>query len=131
MIIEVSSAHVERLLAEARNALPREACGLILGNGVQIEEVRVCRNVHPQPETHFEIDPQALIEAHRAARAGGPQVLGYYHSHPAGPPEPSSTDRAHATGDGKVWAIVGEGRVGWWRDTPEGFEALSYEPPGR
>ena len=66
MIIEVSSAHVERLLAEARNALPREACGLLLGNGAQIEEVRVCRNVHPQPETHFEIDPQALIDALKA-----------------------------------------------------------------
>ena len=125
MIIEVSSAQVERLLAEARNALPREACGLLLGNGAQIEEVRVCRNVHPQPETHFEIDPQALIDAHRAARSGGPQVLGYFHSHPVGLPEPSATDRACAAGDGRIWAIVAGHDVRFWRDDIAGFAALS------
>ena len=106
-----------------------EACGLLLGQGDRIDEVRPCANIHPTPETHFEIDPRALIAAHRAAREGGPQIVGYYHSHPAGPPDPSATDRAHATGDGKVWAIVGEGRVGWWRDEVEGFVPLSYAAP--
>lgn len=125
MQIEVSSALVDRMLAEARDAHPREACGLILGSGERVGEVRRCANVHPLPETHFEIDPRALIDAHRAARAGGPQVIGYWHSHPSGPPDPSATDRAHATGDGRVWAIIGEGRVRWWRDTSEGFVALS------
>jgi desampylase len=125
MEIEVSSALVHRLLSEARDAHPREACGLLLGSGERVEEVRRCANVHPHPETNFDIDPRALIDAHRAARSGGPEVLGYWHSHPLGPPEPSATDRAHATGDGRVWAIVGEGRVGWWRDTDKGLVALS------
>ncbi len=88
--------------------------------------VHPCANVHPQPETHFEIDSTALIAAHRAARAGGPRVVGYYHSHPTGPPAPSATDRAYATHDGMLWAIVGEGKVGLWRDEIEGFVALSY-----
>ena len=38
----------------------------------------------------------------------------------------AATDRAQATGDGRVWAIIGEGRIGWWRDAPSGFEPLSY-----
>ena len=113
-----------RLLALAAEAHPREACGLLLGRGRRIEAVQACANVHPAPETRFEIDPRALIEAHRAARCGGPQVIGYWHSHPSGPPEPSATDRANATADGRVWAIVGEGRVGWWRDGEDGFAAL-------
>lgn len=129
MTLQVSSAVIAELLAAAHAAYPVEACGLLLGEGDAIAKARRCSNVHPQPETHFEIDPQALIDAHRAARAGGPEVIGYWHSHPVGPPEPSATDRAHGTGDGRVWAIVAldrsGGRVGWWRDGPQGFEPLS------
>nr|WP_234036251.1 M67 family metallopeptidase [Porphyrobacter sp. YT40] len=113
-----------RTLAAA--AHPREACGILLGTGHRITAAREAANVHPQPRTHFEIDPQALIDAHRQARSGGAQVLGYFHSHPSGPPEPSATDRACAAGDGKVWAIVAGDDVRLWRDDPEGFAPLSY-----
>ena len=78
----------------------------------------------PNPANHFEIDPAALIAAHRAARAGGPQVLGYYHSHPNGRAEPSATDAVQASGDGRIWAIIAGGAVTWWRDAPHGFEPL-------
>jgi proteasome lid subunit RPN8/RPN11 len=131
MDLMVTRAQVAALLAYAAEAHPREACGLLLGREGRIEEVRLCANIHPSPETHFEIDPQALIDAHRAARGGGPDVLGYFHSHPSGPPEPSATDRANATGDGRAWAIVGEGRVAWWRDGDGGFEVLPYTLTGR
>lgn len=124
MEAEVSSEVLVQLLAQADAAHPRECCGLLLGNDTRITDALACSNVHPQPGRFFELEPRALIAAHRAARGGGPQVLGYYHSHPAGPPEPSATDRDRATGDGRVWAIVGEGRIDWWRDGPEGFEPL-------
>src|SRR3569623_348653 len=97
-----------------------------MGNGLRINEARPCANVHSTPQTHFEIDPRALIDAPRAARAGGPALIGFYHSRPRGPREPSATDRAHAARDGKVWAIVAEGRVRFWRDAAGGFEPLSY-----
>lgn len=112
------------LLEEATRAFPRECCGLLLGQGGRIETVLPCANVHASPERHFEIDPAALIAAHRAARHGGPQVLGYYHSHPTGRAEPSPTDRAQASGDGRIWAIVAAGGVTLWRDLPTGFVAL-------
>lgn len=120
----VTSGVKATLLAEAAKAYPLEACGLLLGQGDLVSAaVPVC-NVHPDPARHFELDPAALIAAHRAARAGGPQVLGYYHSHPTGLTEPSATDRACASGDGRIWAIVAGDAVGWWRDAPGGFEAL-------
>lgn len=126
MHCEVTRDVLARIGEEARVAYPREACGILLGEGHRIAAFQPAANVHPTPETHFEIDPQALVDAHRAARRGGLQVLGYYHSHPHGPPEPSATDRAMATGDGRVWAIIGEGRVAFWCDGEDGFTALSY-----
>ncbi len=100
---------------------------MLLGVAPRITEARETRNVHPTPQTHFEIDPQALIDAHRAARAGtGPQVLGYFHSHPAGPPAPSATDRASASGDGRVWAIIAGRDVKFWMDGEQGFVALPF-----
>lgn len=120
----VTSGVKATLLAEAAAAHPLEACGLLLGADGAITAAVPVRNVHPDPAKHFELDPAALIAAHRAERAGGPQVLGYYHSHPTGLAEPSSTDRACASGDGRIWAIVAGGAIGWWRDAPGGFEAL-------
>lgn len=126
MEIVLTREALDRICSAAQRASSEEACGLLLGRDGRIEAAVQARNVHSSPRTHFEIDPQALIDAYRAAREGGPQVLGYYHSHPAGPASPSATDRAMASGDGKVWAIVGEGAVAFWRDDEHGFAALSY-----
>lgn len=130
MQIEVTSQALTIMRAAARAAHPCEACGLLLGEGGRITQAVETRNVHPAPETHFEVDPQALIDAHRAARAGGPQILGYFHSHPVGEPVPSATDRAMAAGDGRVWAIIAADEVCLWKDGGDsahgGFTALSY-----
>ncbi|MEO1648756.1 MAG: M67 family metallopeptidase [Pseudomonadota bacterium] len=130
MKIEVTSQALERIERAAQAAHPREACGLLLGaleSGVaKIDEAVQTRNVHSTPDTHFEIDPRALIDAHRAEREGGPHVLGYFHTHPEGPPAPSSVDQAQAAGDGKIWAIAGAGEVRFFLDTREGFEPLRH-----
>lgn len=124
MASEVTSGVIATLLEEATRAHPDECCGLLLGAGGRIEQAVPAANVHPTPQRHFEIDPAALIAAHRAARSGGAQVLGYYHSHPNGRAGPSDTDRAEASRDGRIWAIVAQGNVLFWRDGPDGFEAL-------
>ncbi|WDA41630.1 M67 family metallopeptidase [Erythrobacter sp. BLCC-B19] len=124
MELAVTSQALAAMRAHAAAAHPQEACGILLGEGERITEARAARNVHPAPRTHFEIDPQALIDAHRAARGGGVQVIGYYHSHPRGPAEPSATDRACAAGDGKVWAIISQDDTRFWQDGKQGFVAL-------
>jgi len=126
MAIEVTSTALAAMRAAARAAHPCEACGILLGEAARIAEARAAANVHPAPRTRFEIDPQALINAHRAARAGGRQVIGYFHSHPAGPPTPSDTDRAMAAHDGRVWAILAGSDVTFWQDGEEGFVPLSF-----
>lgn len=135
MKLTVAPAIIEALHAEGARAVPQEACGLLLGQGTRIDSIQPTRNIHHAPETHFEIDPQALIDAHRGARSSGPEIIGYYHSHPKGPPQPSATDRAMAAADGRIWAIIGlgidQGRVEFWHDTPSGFEAIRYIEPAR
>lgn len=121
----VRCSALEAMRSHARAEQPDECCGILLGDGGTILKARPVSNVHPTPRTRFTIDPQALIDAHRAAREGDLQVLGYYHSHPNGDPTPSVRDRQGASGDGSVWAIVAGDTVGWWRDTPGGFVALS------
>jgi proteasome lid subunit RPN8/RPN11 len=125
MMLRVTREALRRLQAEAAAAGDEECCGLLLGmHG--IEEVRPALNVAADRRRRFEIDPQALIDAHRAARRGDPAVVGYYHSHPSDPARPSATDRAMATGDGRVWAIIGNDGVTFWRDDGQGFARLSY-----
>jgi proteasome lid subunit RPN8/RPN11 len=126
MTVTVASGVIATLIAEAASSAPAECCGILLGKG-RIEEARPAANIAADPLRHFEIDPAALISAHRHARGGGLPVIGYYHSHPTGHPVPSSADCEHAGGDGSVWAIVADGAVAFWRDGASGFEALSYQ----
>jgi proteasome lid subunit RPN8/RPN11 len=126
MTLEVAREALEAMVAEAAQAAPEEACGLLLGESGVVVEAKPSTNVALDPTKRFEIDPQALIDANRSERGGGHELLGYFHSHPSGPPEPSATDREQASGDGKVWAIVAHGLVRFWRDEEEGFKPLSY-----
>lgn len=130
MQLEVTSSVLRDLRERAADAHPEECCGILLGErdigGDTITAALPAANVHPNPASQFEIDPQALVDAHRAERNGGPQVLGYYHSHPNGLAEPSATDAARAAHDNRVWAIIAGDAVSWWKDTPGGFETLPY-----
>jgi proteasome lid subunit RPN8/RPN11 len=126
MAVLILRSVLDALRAHAARADPHECCGLLLGDGARIAAARPARNVAADPARAFEIDPQALIDQHRAQRHGGPRLLGYYHSHPAGPARPSATDRAQAPRDGLVWAIIAGEAVTLWRDSPGGFDPLPY-----
>ena len=126
MQVCITASALATLRDAAQNAHPLEACGLLLGQGATITRAQITANCAAEPARHFEIDPATLIAAHRAARAGGAALLGYFHSHPAGPASPSPTDCAMAARDGRIWAIVAGNAVAFWRDALSGFEPLSY-----
>lgn len=130
MKIKVTSQALDAIQVAALEAAPREACGLLTGRleagEVWVMSALATRNIHPTPETHFEVEPQALINAFREEREGGPALLGYFHSHPVGEAVPSATDQAISPGDGRVWAIVAAGEVRFWRDDPAGFTPLDH-----
>ena len=95
-------------------------------------------NVAADPFIRFEIDPSTLFAAHRAARRGGPAILGCYHSHPRGPAAPSAVDAASAAADGQLWLILdATGAATLWRAVARGamhgrFDPVAFAetPPG-
>ena len=97
------------------DAAPREACGLLFGSEDAVTDWQAVENVAEAPERRFEIEPAALFAALRAERAGGPRIIGYWHSHPSGGAMPSVTDGAMAEPDGKLWLIVAGDDVTLWR----------------
>ena len=101
------AAQIER---EAREAAPRECCGLI--EGAHIDGVFTAAAIYPvrnvaEAADRFEIDPADHFRALHAARANGRQIIGCYHSHPGGKAEPSEADRAGAAEEGFLWLIAG------------------------
>jgi proteasome lid subunit RPN8/RPN11 len=115
MRLKISREALAGIRAEAAAAHPCEACGLLFGDAGEIDGWQLARNVADQPEVEFEIDPAALFAALRAERAGGPRLLGYWHSHPNGDVEPSARDLDVAQEDGKIWVIVAVQDVAAWR----------------
>ncbi len=93
------------MIAHAREAAPRECCGLLIGVGAQIDSVHPSSNIDPSTG-RFLIDPHDHFAAIRAARDGGRQVVGVYHSHPSTPARPSASDLADASYAEYAYVII-------------------------
>ncbi|HEX8486339.1 M67 family metallopeptidase [Sphingomonas sp.] len=128
MIPTISTAALATIRADVAANEGREACGLLLAKDDDIMLAVPCRNVAADPARRFEIDPVALIAAHRAARAGGPAIVGHYHSHPDGSSLPSPRDAADAVPDGSLWLIVGADSARLWRAVPHGLIENRFDP---
>lgn len=98
-----------QIVDEAREAFPREGCGLVEGvrAGAEIRTTAI----HPvanlaEERDRFELDPATHIALLRSLRGTNRQIVGCYHSHPGGRAEPSPRDRAGAFEDGFLWLIA-------------------------
>ena len=131
MKARISRALLRRIIDEAA-ASPDEVCGLLFGSPQRIDAAQRCRNVAESPADSFEIDPAALLAAHKAARGGGRAIVGCYHSHPGGIAEPSPRDAAAAAADDSLWLIVGSGEARLWRARRDGtgFDPVEIETAG-
>ena len=121
-------------VAHAREAAPDECCGLLLGCGGEIVEAVRARNAADDPARRFLIDPADHFAALRAARERGLDVVGFYHSHPASPAEPSARDLAEFSYPGHLYLIVSleaePADVRLFRFTAGKFQRLSLVPAG-
>jgi proteasome lid subunit RPN8/RPN11 len=88
---------------EGEKAYPNECCGILFGevgkNGdkrVRLVESIVNSREESEKYHRFLITPDDLLAAELKARSLKFDVLGFYHSHPDCPAEPSDYDREHA-----------------------------------
>lgn len=80
-----------------REAYPHECCGALLGDGDLVEAVHALPNVTNEgPRRRFRVDDRDYLSSERRAAAEGLALLGFYHSHPDHPAEPSQYDLDHA-----------------------------------
>lgn len=122
--LRITTEALHWIMAEA-DASQDEICGLLLGDPAL---AIACRNVHPDPSRFFEIDPAALLRAHRRSRLGHGEVVGFYHSHPSGWAYPSEGDAAGAEPDGAIWLIVAGNQAGAWRAVADGPVHGRFQP---
>lgn len=121
MSVAISRALHAQLLAMAASQPERELCGLLFGDDTTIAAAQETSNVSSRVEDRFEVDPVALIAAHKARRAGGARIIGHFHTHPNGVSHPSPIDLAGAAGDGALWMIIAGGSVGLWQSVAPGM----------
>lgn len=126
--LSLSGANRNALIDHARAGAPNEVCGVLggrrEGREATVERVIRVTNVASEPRRRYELDAEALFAAIERTEDAGESVVGFYHSHPAGPPRPSATDRALATWPGRSYVIVsleGTPSLSSWRWDGERF----------
>lgn len=98
----VFDAHGHALMLEHLcAAYPEEGCGVMIGTedgGTRtIAHVMCFENTREDERARrYLIAPEQVLAAERAARDAGLDVLGFFHSHPDHPAEPSAFDVEHA-----------------------------------
>jgi proteasome lid subunit RPN8/RPN11/uncharacterized damage-inducible protein DinB len=120
-----------QILAHAREEAPRECCGLLVGDGVTIDECIRSPNLDADPN-RYRIDPEVHIAANRRLRGSGRAVLGVYHSHPHAAAIPSRTDYLEAYYPDFIWliaslAVPDREAVAAYRLTTGGFVMAAIE----
>ena len=121
-MIEVSREVYDELVYRAYEGGDREVCGILAGT-FDLErsvgrEIHATDNVADKPQIRYEIDPEMQLTITEDIEARGLDVMGFYHSHPTGPPHPSATDAARATWPDFSYVIIaldGYPFVGSWR----------------
>jgi proteasome lid subunit RPN8/RPN11 len=104
----------ERIRRQGAETFPHECCGALLGRDsadpervnpqeAQLEVQREVLELFPlvnrrddSPRNRFAVSAEDVLDAEKAARQYGLDVVGWYHSHPDHPARPSQFDREHA-----------------------------------
>ncbi len=93
--LTLSRQHWREMLEHVDRQAPLEACGLLAGANDRVEKVILVRNQAESP-VRFVMDPYEQLQAFNWMESQGLDLVGIFHSHPAGPEAASATDVAEA-----------------------------------
>ena len=102
-MIALTKEVLARISADGAACYPEECCGIIFGTIAENGDktalfAEPVENGFDEREKYhrFEITPEIMLKAERAARKKRLDIVGFYHSHPNCKAFPSEYDRAHA-----------------------------------
>jgi proteasome lid subunit RPN8/RPN11 len=101
MSLKLGVRNVARIHDHAQRVYPDEACGVLLGHDRgddrEIDRVVVVENRSDAARSRrYQISPEHLLAIEKEGRVAGLEVVGFFHSHPDHPAEPSRFDLEHA-----------------------------------
>jgi proteasome lid subunit RPN8/RPN11 len=130
-MIELTREAYDDIVYAGYDGAPEEVCGILAGEYGEetstVLEAHPTKNVAETPEIRYYIDPEEQLAVIEEIEDAGLEVVGFYHTHPAGPTEPSETDADRAAWPGYSYGICafdGYPYLGSWRwqGDEDGFE---------
>ena len=99
--IAIAAPALDAIRAHAASTYPNECCGALIGGLVDsrtsVVETRPLDNTTAEgPRRRFVVSPADYRAAERYAAELGAELVGFYHSHPDHPAQPSQYDLEHA-----------------------------------
>ena len=97
MAVAMSEAIRLAIRAHGVQTYPNECCGALIGrDGLVAESFALPNTTDEGPRRRFLVRPADYRAAEARAAESGSELLGFYHSHPDHPAQPSQYDLDHA-----------------------------------
>lgn len=96
--IAITHQAYEQLLTICRAALPKEACGVLVGtaaaegNPATVTHIHAITNIHEDPLRSFRFHPGEWISVYYGMQKNRQALVGFFHSHPTTSAVPSKRD---------------------------------------
>ncbi|MBT8399757.1 MAG: M67 family metallopeptidase [Rhodothermia bacterium] len=107
--MQITHTTTNAIRSHAAATYPEECCGVLLGEFGQsvrvLEAVAADNTSQAHRERRYLIDAPTLFRITKDADRRGLDVVGFYHSHPDHPAQPSQTDLEQATFPTYVYLI--------------------------
>jgi [CysO sulfur-carrier protein]-S-L-cysteine hydrolase len=106
--ISLTPDNLAAMQAHVSSLAPQEACGLLAGwqvsdRFIAVEAIPVTNILHSP--VRYKMEPHEQLETFNRIESAGWELVGIFHSHPAGPVGPSATDIAEAYYPGLIYLI--------------------------
>lgn len=113
-MLSIPQSLLEKMVAHLEAGYPYEACGILIGD-IEFgsgEATKIVKDVAPvanvwdvenereSQRNRYLIAPDEFVHIEREASKRGLDIVGFFHSHPDHPSQPSETDREFA------WPVV-------------------------
>lgn len=101
-MIFLDAQHIQEMETHGKEAYPEECCGAMLGHMTEngdktvVKLVRIENSSAQNRHRRFEVTAGDYMRLEKEAKQLSLQLLGFYHTHPDHPAEPSQTDLQYA-----------------------------------